>query len=359
LSPATLSNLTFAAFYYPWYDANNFHGDAILRRQLNPPQYPSLGLYDQLDNATIVAQHVAWSRYANIGVWFSSWWGPNSDPDNVLKKVVFNKTVTQLGNLKIAILYETLGRYTSNLANFQTDMSYIAKTYFNQSNYYSINGRPVVFVYLTRWLQDISKLTQAMNNMRNGAKQQGYNSIYIIGDHVFGGYNPSAFTTTTCPTLMDAVGTYSVFGSMAAHGYAGNQSVQNFASNQKQWRDAAHNAGCAFIPGITPGFNNWGAGLSGQPIPLARQLTVNSSSDTVFRALLNVSLTLVERNMSSIGNLITVTSFNEWHEDTQIEPVVGFNGSKNTNLPLNLTNGIRYDAYGTMYLDIMRNTILS
>jgi hypothetical protein len=50
-------------------------------------------------------------------------------------------------------------------------------------------------------------------------------------------------------------------------------------------------------------------------------------------------------------NVLMVNSFNEWHEDTQIEPTIG----ASTTLPYNLTYGVEYHGYGYLYLDILRN----
>jgi hypothetical protein len=48
-------------------------------------------------------------------------------------------------------------------------------------------------------------------------------------------------------------------------------------------------------------------------------------------------------------NFLVVTSFNEWHEDTQIEPTVGALATR----PFNYTLGLEYEGYGTRYLDIL------
>ena len=47
--------------------------------------------------------------------------------------------------------------------------------------------------------------------------------------------------------------------------------------------------------------------------------------------------------------MILVNSFNEWHEDTQIEPVVGEPAIE----PFNFTKGLEYVGYGELYLDIL------
>ena len=61
----------------------------------------------------------------------------------------------------------------------------------------------------------------------------------------------------------------------------------------------------------------------------------------------------------STERLMMITSWNEWHEDTQIEPVVSVG---QTDQPLNMTcygdqcnEGLEYKAYGELYLDILRN----
>ena len=53
-----------------------------------------------------------------------------------------------------------------------------------------------------------------------------------------------------------------------------------------------------------------------------------------------------------------ITSWNEWHEDTQIEPTVSVG---QTDKPINMTcygsscgKALTYNAYGELYLDILR-----
>jgi hypothetical protein len=352
------NSITIGAFYYSWY-IHNFHGGHYLRGALLPPQSPTLGEYDQR-NASVISQHLAWSRQANIRVWFTSWSGPNSTEDGVIRNsIVSNPDVlASSSDFKIAILYETTGRLGVNnsIGNFKSDMNYIAQNYFGRPNYYYINNRPVVFIYLTRLLQSKGILQGAIQALRAGAAQQGYDSLYIIGDHVFGTYGKGKIDNTTC-TLMDALGTYDVYGSMGASGYAGRRAVSKFGRRQKGWRIAAHSQGCAFIPSISSGFNDRAVRNSSH-LPLSRQLTHNLPTGSLFRDLLQRSLTLIEQSYSGTGNLLLVTSWNEWHEDTQIEPTVALTNVTSTNLPTNLTNGLNYDSYGTLFLDILSSVTM-
>ena len=49
-----------------------------------------------------------------------------------------------------------------------------------------------------------------------------------------------------------------------------------------------------------------------------------------------------------------VGRFIEWHEDSQIEPTVGGSSS----IPELLTNGLEYESYGDLYLNILREATI-
>ena len=56
----------------------------------------------------------------------------------------------------------------------------------------------------------------------------------------------------------------------------------------------------------------------------------------------------------------TITSFNEWYEDTQIEPTAGDQPASNKDDSGSgdyYTEGDRYPDYGMLYLDILRDTL--
>jgi hypothetical protein len=57
--------------------------------------------------------------------------------------------------------------------------------------------------------------------------------------------------------------------------------------------------------------------------------------------------------------MIHITSFNEWHEDTEIEPsvVTGPTTTDTSATGSQDTQGLVYQGFGTTYLDILRNEI--
>ena len=86
-------------------------------------------------------------------------------------------------------------------------------------------------------------------------------------------------------------------------------------------KSTANRVGAAFIPAISPGFNDravrgghGGRGRSFIDVP-------NSKKGDVFRSMIkDVALPLLDQ---SADRIMMVTSFNEWYEDTQIEATTG------------------------------------
>ena len=339
------SNITVGAYYYPW----SYRGNGTLRELLG--QIPTLGYYDASDQQT-VTQHLAWSRQANIQLWVTSWRGPHSSEDTTIRSNIFSNPL--LGDHKIALFYETWGRiqevnsYSTQYVS--SDIEYICQSYFDHPNYFTINGRPVLFVYLTRKLQALGLMTTVIDLMRGA--NCGNHTLYIVGDQVFGQAPESKNLTAYQPfELLDAVTNYDVYGSMGIYGYAGEQDVINYYQHDELgWRQQALAAQCGFVPSVAAGYNDLGVRPEAHHAPLSRRLTSNSSPEgSLFQVSLEQARLLVDPAMN---NLLMVTSFNEWHEDTQIEPCVG----KASSLPDTLTHGLEYEGYGELYLDILRET---
>ncbi|OEU08978.1 hypothetical protein FRACYDRAFT_139389, partial [Fragilariopsis cylindrus CCMP1102] len=139
-------------YYYPWHGKDFHNGQGYLRKELDPPQLPMLGEYDDSDPA-VIAQHMEWFRKANIGLLVTSWWGPNRIEDTNMLEVIMEHE--HIGNLKIALHYETTGRIKNgeDMTVPRTDIQYMCENYFNHPNYYKIDGRPVIVMYISRKLE--------------------------------------------------------------------------------------------------------------------------------------------------------------------------------------------------------------
>jgi hypothetical protein len=299
----------------------------------------------------------------------TSWWGEGKREDlNIKNNILVHPS---LGDHKISIFYETDGRikesnnYTLDLV--KPDLEYLCREFFNHINYFTMgidaDGNsdatsetrlPVLYVYLTRKLANLGILNQTLTLMREGARDAGCGEIFIVGDQVFQG--PPNNEAKKIPfDLLDAVTNYDVYGSMRGGrqgGYIGGRTkVFDYYDEQNMWKTMAKDRNCAYIPAISPGFNDRGVRPEANRVPLSRMVKEGRREGSLFRAALQAAGRIVD---SDIGNLIMVNSFNEWHEDTQIEPCWGVdNGKSRTNLPLNLTYGLEYVKYNERYLELL------
>ena len=332
---------TVGVYYYPWY-GGDFHGGKYMREHLRPPQLPSLGEYDDRD-PEVIAQHLQWSMTANVSLWVTSWWGPGRREDRTLLQHILPHE--ELGEMQIALFYETSGRIPNfdDVSNISSDIAHMSANYFAHPNYLRIDGRPVLFVYLTRVLSRNGILNEVIALMRRTAKTAGYD-LYIVGDQVFG--QP---TNSSALSLLNAVTNYDVYGSMGAQGYAGQPAVDAYYAAQAKWKALANEAGTAFIPAATPGFND--KGVRGGHPAVSRRLTLSSEHGTLFRAMLQQAINHTE---NATGDMLLITSWNEWHEDTQIEPVVESAPTTSDVGDGAYSEGLDYEGYGERYLNILR-----
>ena len=332
------------AYYYPWYVGEESEWQKLLRQQLDPPQAPRAGLY-RSDDPKVIKEHIAQSLRAGISFWSVSWWGPHSLTDRNFRHAILDHP--DAARLRFAIHYETTGRFgdpnDSDHKNWADDIEYLEKNYFSHPNYLRINGRPVVFVYLSRvfFREQGAALVQEAR-----AKAS---DIFIVGDDVFGeGYQAEWARN------FDAVTAYDVYGqSSGVHGST-RQAINQLATNFQQARRAANQVGTAFIPAVSPGFNDTVI-RSGHPVMPRRFIDqANGAEGDVFREMIAVAA-LPNLDPSS-GRLMMVTSFNEWYEDSQVEATTGsqpstahdLSGSKSK-----FTAKEEYEDYGDRYLEIL------
>ena len=348
-----------------------------------------LGQYNDSD-PNVIAKHMEWFRRSNIGLLVTSWWGPNRLEDTNTKDVIMEHE--DIGNLKIALHYETAGRLLGEGRDFNTavsDIEYMCENYFDHPNYYKINGRPVIFIYIARRLAQLGTLETALLSMRSAAAKCGQN-IYLIGDQVFASAPDLGPDEPFIPFFyFDAVTNYDVYGSSGAStrppGYAGTDGVDRYYKEQAQWRELALSENCEYIPAVSPGYNDRAVRLETNHSALSRQLTSEAQEGSLFHYQLKQAKQLVDRR---VDNMILVNSFNEWHEgkfgepllpylchpqkikllclnemiscchsfiialvflDTQIEPVLGID----TTAPELYTQGLEYVGYGELYLNIL------
>jgi hypothetical protein len=203
----------------------------------------------------------------------------------------------------------------ANKKKFVSDMDYLARAFFGRPNYLYIGDRPVVFLYLSRIF--VGDVAQALIDARAAIKKETGKDAFIIGDEVYWG-SP---TPERLP-LFDGITNYNMHASVPDIAENFNEKV---ASHYQIWAQAAERAGVTFIPNVLPGFDDSGVNPFGNTPRIPRSLDL-------FAEQLKSALTLA----SGPTLIVMITSWNEWHEYTAIEPS---------------------EEFGFQYLDLLRNIL--
>jgi glycoprotein endo-alpha-1,2-mannosidase len=341
------------AYYYPWYKKDSgpekHDWKNAMRLLLKNEQKPMLGKYDSSD-PKVVGEHINQSVRGGIDFWAVSWWGPGSPTDKAFRDVILPHP--DACNIKYAVLYESTGRLGTfdkpNYDNWLPDLEYMKATYFTDPAYLHIEGRPVVFVYLTR---------EYFRNRGHEALQQmreQFPEIYLVGDDVFYGDGNDVYEAEWAKPF-DAVTSYDIYGQSVGPYGGTEKAVKILAENYAKAKKIANTAGTAFMPAIAPGYNDT-AVREGHP-GRARYFSDldDSKEGDIFRAMIRQAA--LPHLDPGAGNIMMVTSFNEWYEDSQIEPTAGTAKSSRTDQSDSgtfYTGGQWYPDYGFLYLDILR-----
>lgn len=302
-----------AAFYYPWYGNPDTDGKWIHWTQNNhvPPEdiasdyFPALGAYSSND-PNVVAQHMEWLRQAGIGVIITSWWGQGSREDQAVPLLL---QTAERYEIKVAFHIEPYnGRTPDSLVS---DIQYIYEKYGNSPAFfrstgtsrYSPSDRPKGmffawsiqdqgtndFSFWQKALDEIHTLPEGALVIANSLKAD-----WITDSHFDGLYN-----------------------------YA---SLHLEQTNGFKWARSLP-PDSLYIPSVIPGF-------SAKRVGYADTTYVPRENGSTFAAQWTAALsTGVE------PAVVTITSFNEWHEGSMIEPP-GFGGSD--------SHGYSYADFGTL-----------
>ncbi|MBN1263881.1 MAG: hypothetical protein JXA25_00200 [Anaerolineales bacterium] len=313
-----------AAFYYPWYrnpDVDG-HWDHWGETRFSPPQdiasdyYPSLGTYSIADPA-VLGQHFAWLREAGVGVIVSSWWGRYSPSDEAVFMML---DIADQYGIKVAFHIEPYGGRTD--ASLLYDVKYIYDKYGEhpaffrtaETSRWSMEDKHKGLFYLWSSISPSNEVGQVEPDYW----QEALDEIHALPD---GGIVLADQTTPdwVLEGHFDGSYNYGVLNQDPAEGYAWGASLP---------------PGAWFVPGINPGFS---AERINYPPEVNTERLDGLTYDLRWQAVLDGGVEPV---------LVTVTTFNEWHEGTQIEPAaVGADNGR----------GYFYKDYGALapegYLD--------
>jgi len=283
-------------FYYPWYGVPNGPGGAgrtvhwgqIDQANKNieaSTHYPALGAYDSHD-PNVIDQHCRWARQANIDTFIVSWWGHGDYSDAAMAKIL---DVCQRHGLNACIYYETVPRPQTPLTAAEDIVKALNK-YGKHPAHLKINNKPVVFVYgralqelgLAGWLEVIEIVN---------ANYQG--GFVAIGDQFSGG----------AAHIFDGLHTYNTAGPLK--GRDPTAARKWAAETYPAWVKLADRAEKICAITVIPGYDDTKIRKPG--------LAVERYNGELYRSQW-------EEAIKADPHWILVTSFNEWHEGSEVEP---------------------------------------
>lgn len=298
----------FLAFYYPWYVSDDWS------RHGTQGSSPLLGHYGS-DKIEIAERHIEMAVRGGLDAWAVSWWRrDNPAAANFLNAMLKAKNIDQI---KFTMVYESKGALpvegdfangTQALDQFVSDMIFFRDTYFGHPSYLYINGRPVVYVYLTRYWKNFE------TSMLDAMKEAVGEDVLIIADNAY--YEPNSSPHTARNGIRQDTGNpvFEAYTSYNMYTYPrvrdGERAIDYMFREAlpvyERWSNET-----VFFPHVLPKYHDFRDGhkpLAGDTAGLLAQLET-------FACLPRPSW-----YENEFPNLMFVTSFNEWWEGTSIEP---------------------------------------
>jgi hypothetical protein len=278
------------AFYYPWYGNPVTSGrwahwrgpNGEAPRQSPTLNHPTLGFYDSHDPA-VIARHVAEAKAAGITALVVSWWGIGSFEDRAVPAIL--NAAAQAG-LRVTVYLE---QQKDGAAGAAQDVAYLLATYGTHAAWLRTQGRPVLFLYL-----------QALRDLPARDWRQAAARAFLVGD-----VSPreGAQFAAWAP-YMDGIHVYVL--APYVHGMTPAQMSAWADRTYPSWRRMIGEK--LFCATVIPGFDD--TLVPGRPPP---RPTVERFDGKTYQTLWDAAI-------QHRADWVIVTSFNEWHEGSEIEP---------------------------------------
>lgn len=333
------------AHYYLWYGRPTFPvvGGGVWKTGYS--HQPLLAEYNSRD-LKVIGQHIHWAKEAGIDFFAINWYDSNSwdditlrdyylphQPTSKIKFCLHYDSSLALNVFRNPVSYDFNDKYSplkTKGEKFLEDFEYLAENYFNHPQYLKINNRPLVIIYGVSLFGNISKYFEQLKT--NMARRDIF--LFLIADVVC--WTSFKLTRNNLPLLwekspkeiiklfsrlMDRSSFHNledIFLSKYFDGITGyNMYSVNRASNFLEDIDKAYQKffsyarshNLCFIPTLTPGYDDRNLRGLNRPILERKEGKFYEEFWLIVKKYLNPSL-----------KIALITTFNEWHEGTEIEP---------------------------------------
>jgi glycoprotein endo-alpha-1,2-mannosidase len=249
--------------------------------------YPQMGNYSSKDPATI-SIHMQQIREAGIGVVAISWWGMGAFTDQSVSTLL---DTAYAHGLKVVFHIEPI---YNTVEEFRDLLSYISSNYLQHPAMYQIDGKPLYYLYNSFQLKYDEWQSLLNPDSLSTLRGSALDGIFI-----------GLWTTGFDGEFMVKSGFDGFYTYFASDGFA-------YGSTTSNWPDMAAFArenNLIYIPSVGPGYADT------RIRPWNEKTTRSRDQGRYYEEMF-------KNAVNTAPDFISITSFNEWHEGTQIEPVV-------------------------------------
>lgn len=338
------------AHYYAWYGKKEWYKNTLRRHVGQIPKaegvFENEGWYCNrlgyperlLEEEKTVSQHFEWCSNYGIDFLLVSF---------KREKILPYLDLAEKYNIKLTLHAETLGLVGKKKVE-KEDLGKLLflvpmiKEWMQHPAWLRIDGKPAIAYYVTRQISN-SAIKEAISRMRDL-----YGDVFIFGDEVW--WQTPNYERIE---LFDAVYAYNMYinrhqkmdgGRVCNNGATGREYLRFIESYEQKYYDVAQELGVKFCPTVLPGYNDRAVRYDVNHYPLPRK------GGQFFEEYLEYSEKFLK------DKILLVSSFNEWYEDSQIEPCIELCPQKEISTgERDLTNGVTYEPYEMKYLEILRD----
>jgi hypothetical protein len=307
------------AYYYPWYTTDRWMREPVT-------DTPRLGWYSS-DDRGVAEAHIRQARQADIDFFLVSWLSAEGHEGRNLTDTLL--PAIEAADYRFAILYETplalgtpagrpidlaavdaSGRSAGErmIAHFDQ----LADAFLAHPRYLRHEGRPVVVIYLVR---DMVNADATLTRIRERLAARGV-APHLVADMVY----------WETPDRWDWPFLARHFRTVTAYNMYYRPDFLRAVRGQFEAVDlAARGHGLRLVPNVMPGYDD-------TPLRGVGRVTINRRRGDFYRESFAVAVPFVDDDQP----LLLITSFNEWHEGTELEPS---------------------EEYGERYLDLTRELL--
>ena len=312
-------NYNLHVFYYNWYGNPEFDGEYrhwahdVLKKNsedtttghfpggenIGANYFPLLGTYS-CNDSSVIKKHMEMISRAGVGVVILTWWGKGSFEDNNVRLIM---EIAQQFDIKIGFHIEPFPE--RNPQTVKEAIQYIVSNYGNHSAFLRMKdqgNKPLFYVYDSYLTTAEDWATILTDNGKNTIRGTNDDAVMIglwVNEKEEEFFTKSGFD-----------GFYTYF---ASSGFTYGSTPANWSKMQK-WAKSNNKL---FIPCVGPGY------IDTRIRPWNAQNTKDREGGEYYDRMFDSAI-------NSGSSIIGITSFNEWHEGTQIEPSIkkeipGFN----------------------------------